>query len=90
MLPLRLASARAAVPFDAVRVGLRLLGLAAAALFAGAAMLALRWSLPPGLAPELQVPVMLAGGLVAFAVPAGLLARASLRSLWAAGGRLRR
>ena len=33
---------------------------------------------------------MLAGGLVAFAVPAGLLARASLRSLWAVGGRLRR
>jgi PST family polysaccharide transporter len=90
MLPFRLAAARAAVPFDAVRVGLRLLGLAAAALFGGAAMLALRRSLPPDLAPELLVPAMLAGGLVAFAVPAGLLARASLRSLWAAGGRLRR
>jgi O-antigen/teichoic acid export membrane protein len=90
LLPARLAAARAAIAFDIGRVILRLLGLAGAALLAGAAMIAVRRSLPPGLAPELGLPVMAAAGGLAFLVTAGLLARSSLRSLWAMGGRLRR
>ena len=90
MLPVRLISARAVVPFDIGRVGLRLAGLAAAALVAGAAMLAVRRSLPSGLAPELATFGMLVVGAVVFLLPASLLARSSLRSLWALGARLRR
>ena len=53
-------------------------------------MLAVRRSLPPGLAPEIATFAMLVVGGVVFLLPASLLARSSLRTLWAVGGRLRR